>query len=149
MPMPPHNPLNQATQMFRTIGDVAPESRRLRPSCVCNRNGDRVFVNVQPDVSLYFVHGLLLSLLTAPATRGYDRRILQGEGHTIWLFCGSDNGGNTAAVLFSLIATCQRHKIDPFAYLRDVLTRIAATPVSQLDQFLPDRWQPAQTAPTD
>jgi len=28
------------------------------------------------------------------------------------------------------------------AYLRDVLTRIAATPMSQLDQLLPDHWQP-------
>jgi len=61
------------------------------------------------------------------------------------LFCGSDNGGNTAAVLFSLIATCQRHKVDPFAYLRDVLTRIAATPVSRLDPFLPDQWKTRQT----
>ena len=36
-------------------------------------------------------------------------------------------------------------KVNPFDYLRDVLTRIAATPVSQLDQFLPDRWEPAHT----
>lgn len=67
------------------------------------------------------------------------RRVAVGRKN--WLFCGSDNGGNTAAVLFSIIATCDRHKIDPFAYLRDVLTRIAATPVSQLDQLLPNRWK--------
>ena len=60
-----------------------------------------------------------------------------------WLFCRSDNGGNTAAILFSLIATCQRHKVEPFAYLRDVLTRIAATPINQLNAFLPDRWSQA------
>jgi len=47
--------------------------------------------------------------------------------------------------LFSLIATCQRHQVEPMAYLRDVLTRIAATPISQLDQFLPDRWQASTT----
>jgi len=72
------------------------------------------------------------------------RRVAIGRKN--WLFCGSDNGGNTAAVLFSLIATCQRHKVDPFAYLRDVLTRIAATPVSQVDQFLPDHWKAAHAA---
>jgi len=72
------------------------------------------------------------------------RRVAIGRKN--WLFCGSDNGGNTAAVLFSLIATCQRHKVDPFAYLRDVLTRIAATPVSQLDPFLPDQWGARQPA---
>jgi transposase len=68
------------------------------------------------------------------------RRVALGRKN--WLFCGSDNGGRTAAVLFSLIATCQRHKVNPFEYLRDVLTRIAATPLSQLDQLLPDQWKP-------
>jgi transposase len=68
------------------------------------------------------------------------RRVAVGRKN--WLFCGSDNGGNTAAILFSLIATCQRHKVEPFAYLCNVLTRIAATPLSQIDQLLPDHWQP-------
>jgi len=69
------------------------------------------------------------------------RRVAIGRKN--WLFAGSDNGGRTAATLFSLIATCQRHAVEPFAYLRDVLTRIADTPISQLDKFLPDRWKPA------
>jgi transposase len=69
------------------------------------------------------------------------RRVAVGRKN--WLFCGSDNGGHTAAILFSLIASCQRHKVEPFAYLRDVLTRIAATHISQLDQLLPDHWQTA------
>jgi transposase len=68
------------------------------------------------------------------------RRIAIGRKN--WLFCGSDNGGKTAAILFGLIATCQRHRIDPFAYLRDVLTRIAAHPHNRLAELLPDRWKP-------
>ena len=67
------------------------------------------------------------------------RRIAIGRKN--WLFCGSDNGGHTAAVLFSLIATCQRHDVNPFAYLRDVLARIAAHPMHRLAELLPDRWQ--------
>ena len=59
------------------------------------------------------------------------------------LFCCSDNGGNTNAVLFTLIATCRRHRVGPFAYLRDVLTRLPPTPINQLDPFLPDRWSTA------
>jgi transposase len=66
------------------------------------------------------------------------RRIAIGRKN--WMFCGSDNGGATAAVLFSLIATCQRHRVDPFAYLRDVLTRIAAHPMNHLADLLPDQW---------
>jgi transposase len=68
------------------------------------------------------------------------RRVAIGRKN--WLFAGSDNGGRTAATLFSLIATCQRHQVEPMAYLRDVLARIAATPTSQLADLLPDCWQP-------
>ena len=63
-------------------------------------------------------------------------------GRKNWLFCGSDRGGRTAATLFSLIATCKRHKLDPLAYLRDVLARISATPITQLADLLPNHWQP-------
>jgi transposase len=70
------------------------------------------------------------------------RRVAIGRKN--WLFCGSDRGGKTAAILFSLIATCQRHKVEPFAYLRDVLTRISAHPYNRLAELLPDRWRPAR-----
>jgi len=69
------------------------------------------------------------------------RRVALGRRN--WLFCGSDHGGHTAAILFSLIATCQRHKVEPFTYLRDVLTRIAAHPVSRLAELLPATNPPA------
>ena len=64
-------------------------------------------------------------------------------GRRNWTFFGSDNGGKTAAVLTSFMASCQRRKIDPFAYLCDVLVRIAAHPVNKLDELLPANWAPA------
>ncbi len=67
-------------------------------------------------------------------------------GRRNWTFFGSDNGGSTAAVLSSLIATCKRHQIDPFAYLRDVLDRISAHPHNQLEELLPDKWLASRTA---
>ena len=66
-------------------------------------------------------------------------------GRRNWTFFGSDNGGRTAAVLSSLIATCKRHRIDPFAYLRDVFQRIGSHPQNRLEELLPDRWQAAQS----
>jgi len=42
-------------------------------------------------------------------------------GRKKWRFVGSDNGGRTAAVLFSTTARCKRHGIDPFRYLADVV----------------------------
>jgi len=71
------------------------------------------------------------------------RRVAVGRKN--WLFAGSDNGGRTAATLFSMVATCERHRVEPMAYLRDVLTRIAAMPLRQLGTLLPDCWQPATT----
>lgn len=66
------------------------------------------------------------------------RSIVVGRGN--WLFYGSDQGGRTGAVLSTLIATCKRLRIDPFSYLRDLFTRIAAHPQNRLDELLPDRW---------
>jgi hypothetical protein len=72
------------------------------------------------------------------------RRI--GVGRKNWLFCGSDAGGTTAAILFSLIATCDRHKVNPFEYLRDVLDRIASQPMNRLGELLPGHWKPTTAA---
>jgi len=67
-------------------------------------------------------------------------------GRKNWLFAGSDKGGRTAAVLSSFVASCRRQGIDPFAYLRDVLTNFAACPINEIDQFLPDRWHASRAA---
>jgi hypothetical protein len=48
------------------------------------------------------------------------------------MFLGSDNGGRTAAVLSSLIATAKRLGLDPFAYLRDLFGRICSHPQNRL-----------------
>jgi transposase len=65
-------------------------------------------------------------------------------GRKNWLFVGSEQGGQTAAVLFSFTSTCQRLKVEPWAYLQDVLTRLPTTPAAQLVDLLPDRWQAAR-----
>jgi len=62
-------------------------------------------------------------------------------GRKNWMFYGSDNGGRTAAVLSSLIATSKRLAVDPFAYLRDLFERISAHPKSRLAELLPDQWK--------
>ena len=64
------------------------------------------------------------------------------------MFYGSDNGGQTAAVLSSLIASCKRRHLDPFVYLRDIIGRISAHPAQRLAELLPDQWQATQAADT-
>ena len=61
-------------------------------------------------------------------------------GRKAWLFFGNSRGGETAAALFTLTKSCNRHRVDPFAYLRDVYTRLPAISESQLESLLPDRW---------
>src|SRR5437879_1590594 len=60
-------------------------------------------------------------------------------GRKNWMFYGSDNGGRTASVLTSLITTCKRLRLDPFAYLRDLFERISQHPQNQLAELLPDQ----------
>lgn len=68
-------------------------------------------------------------------------------GRKNWLFCGSDRGGRAAAIHFSLMASCRRHDLDPFVYLRDILTEVpklgSAATAEQLRRLLPDRHRPS------
>lgn len=58
-------------------------------------------------------------------------------GRKNFLFCGSDAGGKRAAAMYSLIGTAKLNNLDPEAYLRYVLERIADHPVSRIDELLP------------
>lgn len=58
-------------------------------------------------------------------------------GRKNYLHFGSDSGGDRAAILYSLIGTCKLNDIDPYAYLRHVLERIADHPINRVAQLLP------------
>jgi len=65
-------------------------------------------------------------------------------GRKNWLFAGSDAGGRTAAVLYTMTQTCKQHRVDPFAYLQDVLARVPSLPTEQLSELFPHTWADAQ-----
>ena len=58
-------------------------------------------------------------------------------GRRNWTFAGSNAGGERAAAIYSLIETAKLHGLDPEAYLRHVLERIADYPVSRVGDLLP------------
>lgn len=60
-------------------------------------------------------------------------------GRKNWIFFGNERGGQAAAVMYSLIATCKEHEIEPRTYLRDVLLRIAK--VSDVRELTPYGWK--------
>jgi hypothetical protein len=64
-------------------------------------------------------------------------------GKKNWLFIGHPDAGQRSAIIYSIVVSCQRHGIDPHAYLRDVLTRLPAlTNRFDLDALTPVNWKP-------
>ena len=61
-------------------------------------------------------------------------------GRKNYLFAGSDTGGERAAAIYSLIETAKLNGLDPEAYLRDVLTRIADHKINRVAELLPWNW---------
>lgn len=62
-------------------------------------------------------------------------------GRKNWLFAGHDAAAENHARLWSLIASAERHGVDPQRFLTSVLAKIGTTPAEELDQFLPDAWK--------
>ena len=68
-------------------------------------------------------------------------------GRKNYLFCGSDAGGERAAAIYSLIGTAKLNEIDPEAYLRHVIERIADHPINRIEELLP--WNVARSLADD
>jgi transposase len=66
-------------------------------------------------------------------------------GRKNWLFAGSDEGGRRGAVVYSLVQSCKEAEIDPYAYIRDVLTRVDTHPASEISTLIPRNWRPADS----
>jgi transposase len=63
-------------------------------------------------------------------------------GRNNWLFAGSLRAGQRAAAVMSLIQSAKLNGHDPYAYLKDVLTRLPTQRASMIEELLPHRWQP-------
>jgi len=61
-------------------------------------------------------------------------------GKKNWLFMGEAGAGQRGAVIYTVVESCRRRKIDPYAYLRDVLTRLPSATTAQVGDLLPERW---------
>ena len=64
-------------------------------------------------------------------------------GRSNWLFAGSLRSGKRAAAIMSLIQSARINGHDPYAYLKDVLTRLPTQRASEIEQLLPHQWMPA------
>jgi transposase len=64
-------------------------------------------------------------------------------GKKNWLFVGEANAGERAAIIYTLIESCRRRGIDPYAYLKDVLTRLPNMKNHQIPEVIPSAWTKA------
>ena len=68
------------------------------------------------------------------------RRVALGRSN--YLFFGHEDAGKNFAVLYTLVASCEKNGVNAIAYLTDVLTRVQTHPASRVDELLPHRWKP-------
>ena len=78
-----------------------------------------------------------------PIHNNFSERALRREalGRKNWLFVGSEDGGHTNASFVSLLASCQLHGIEPYAYLRDLFCLFPSWPVKRVLELAPVNWK--------
>lgn len=67
-------------------------------------------------------------------------------GKKNWLFFGAADAGERSAVIYTVIESCRRRGLDPYAYLRDVLTRLPRMTNRQIPEVTPAAWAKANTS---
>ena len=68
-------------------------------------------------------------------------------GKKNWLFIGEAEAGERSAVLYTIVESCRRRGIDPYAYLRDILTRLPNATNWQIEGLTPEAWAREHQAP--
>lgn len=68
-------------------------------------------------------------------------------GKKNWLFIGDAQAGDRSAIIYTVIESCRRRGIDPYAYLKDVLARLPAMTMQQVPGILPALWGKPQPLP--
>jgi transposase len=61
-------------------------------------------------------------------------------GRKNYLFCGSHEAAKRAGILYSLLGTCKLHDVNPYEWLKDVVTRLPTHPANQMNELLPHLW---------
>jgi transposase len=93
-------------------------------------------VRQQPALRRFLDDGRL------PMTNNHSERALRGiaVGRRAWLFFGSDDHASAAANLFSLIASCELHRLDPETYLAEIIHVLPFWPRDRYLELAPKYW---------
>ncbi len=66
-------------------------------------------------------------------------------GRRNFLFAGSHQGAQRAAIFYSLFACCKLNDVDPVEWLTDVMARLPQHPVNRIEELLPHLWKKNNT----
>jgi transposase len=72
------------------------------------------------------------------------RRVALGRKN--FLFVGGEDAGHDLAALYTLVASCEKHAVNPIDYITDILTRVHSHPARDIAALLPHRWKPPDPA---
>ena len=70
-------------------------------------------------------------------------------GRKNWLFIGNERSGRAAANIMSVINTCKRAGVEPYAYLLDVIRRLPSMKTTELAPLLPPEWKRQRETPAE
>ena len=62
-------------------------------------------------------------------------------GRKNYLFAGSHEAAQRAAMMYTFFASCKRNGVNPFEWLKNVLTRISDHPINRIEELLPNNWK--------
>jgi transposase len=92
-----------------------------------------------------------LTLFASDGHLAIDNNVLERQIRTVamtrknFMFAGSHDAAQNAAIMYTFIASCKLQNIDPEIWLRDVFIRIPTHPPDKLSELLPHNWKPAQS----
>ncbi len=71
----------------------------------------------------------------------------QAIGRKNWIFVGSEDGARVNTLFVSLLASCAMHRIEPWAYLRDLFCLLPGWPITRVLELAPASWQTTLAQP--
>jgi len=88
--------------------------------------------------------GCFLRFATIPPDNNVAEAALRrvALGRKNFLFVGGEEPGHNLAVLYTLVASCEKHGVNPVEYITDILTRVQSHPARDVAALLPHRWKP-------
>ncbi|UZR96301.1 transposase domain-containing protein [Chondrinema litorale] len=62
-------------------------------------------------------------------------------GRKNYLFAGSHESAQRAAMMYSILGSCKLHQINPYEYLQDIFERLPEHPINKINELLPQNWK--------